>query len=36
MKYPAIVLNAVNIVREDYKDLFNTHINEKNILARTY
>ena len=36
MKYPAVVLNAVDIVREYYKDLFNTPINEKNIIARIY
>ena len=36
MKYPAVVLSAVGIVREYYKDLFNTPINEKNIIARIY
>ena len=36
MKYPAVVLSAVDIVREYYKDLFNTPINEKNIIARIY
>ena len=36
MKYPAVVLSAVGIVREYYKDLFNTPINEKNIISRIY
>ena len=36
MKYPAVVLSAVGIVREYYKDLFNTPINEKNIITRIY
>ena len=36
MAYPTIVLSAVGIVREYYKDLFNTPINEKNIIARIY
>ena len=36
MKYPAVVLSAVDIVREYYKDLFNTPINEKNIITRIY
>ena len=36
MKYPAVVLSAVSIVREYYKDLFNTSINEKNIIERAY
>ena len=35
MKYPAVVLSAVGIVREYYKDLFNTPINEKNIKNNT-
>ena len=36
MTYPTIVLSAVGIVREYYKDLFNVPINEKNVIKRIY
>lgn len=36
MAYPAIVLSAVGIVRDYYKELFNIGINEKAIISRAY